>query len=305
LKAAVAVFSATPYRIVTCLYRAEIAGFWAALTGFCWYQICTEGRNPFNFAKGDLMDIYKKCLSQWSLGKHEETNRGQRIALRLALLTVCLFCFSHPSLAQNLQAGIDFTTVFPVGEFRDNVDNNGYGVGGQFLSRLSKSPVFIGADLGIAVYGTQSRRELLSPSIPELRLKVTTRNNIGWAHFLMRLQSRKGRVQPYADGLVGVKALFTNTTITDDFSDDAIASDTNFSDATLSAGVGAGVQIELAKTGKRSDIALDTRVRYMFGGEADYLKKGSIIRTPDGVFFDVLSSRTDTVTLQIGVTFRF
>ncbi len=251
------------------------------------------------------MDISKKCLSLWSLGKQKKLHRGKFIALRLALLMTCFLCLTHTSQAQKYQAGIDFTTVFPVGEFRDNVDNNGYGVGGQFLFGLGKSPVFIGADAGVAVYGTQSRREILSPSIPELRLKVTTRNNIAWSHFLMRLQARQGRVRPYAEGLVGAKYLFTNTTITDDFSDDAIASDTNFSDTTFSAGVGAGVQIHLAKTGKRSDVSLDTRVRYMFGGDADYLKKGSIIRTPGGVFFDVLSSRTDTVTLQVGVTFRF
>ncbi len=251
------------------------------------------------------MDICKSCFSRWSLGNHNKSNRGQLIALRSPFLLICFFWLATASQAQNFQAGIDFTTVFPVAQFRDNVDNNGYGVGGQFLFGLGKSPVFIGADAGAAVYGTQSRREILSPSIPELTLKVTTRNNIAWTHFLVRLQSRQGRVRPYAEGLVGAKYLFTNTSITDDFDDETIASDTNFSDTTFSAGVGAGVQILLAKTGKRSDISLDTRVRYMLGGEADYLKKGSIIRTPVGVFFDVLSSRTDSVTLHVGVTFRF
>lgn len=251
------------------------------------------------------MEISKKSLSRLSFGKLEKMNRGQRFALHCTIFIGCFICLTETAQAQNFQAGIDFTTVFPVGEFRDNVDNNGYGVGGQFLYGLGKSPVFIGADLGVVVYGSQSRREILSPSIPELRLKVTTNNNIAWTHFLVRLQSRQGRVRPYAEGLIGVKYLFTDTSISDDFSDETIASDTNFSDTTFSAGVGAGVQVLLAKTGKRSDISLDTRVRYMVGGDADYLKKGSIVRTPGGVFFDVLSSRTDTVTLQVGVTFRF
>jgi hypothetical protein len=251
------------------------------------------------------MDLSQCCFPWSSLGNHKKSSRGQIVALRLALLMICFFWLNNTSQAQNFQAGIDFTTVFPVREFRENVDNNGYGVGGQFLFGLGKSPVFIGVDAGAAVYGSQSRRELLSPSIPELSLKVTTRNNIAWTHFLARLQSREGGVRPYAEGLIGAKYLFTNTSISDDFDDEPLASDTNFSDATFSAGVGAGVQIQLAKTGKSSDISLDTRVRYMFGGEADYLKKGSIIRTPGGVFFDVLSSRTDTVTLQVGVTFRF
>ncbi|MEW6127886.1 MAG: hypothetical protein AB1757_12680 [Acidobacteriota bacterium] len=251
------------------------------------------------------MDITKKCLSRLSLGNHSNKHRGYLTAFRILLLTLGFLGLMASAQAQNYQAGLDFTTVFPVGEFRDNVNNNGYGIGGHFLFGVGNSPVFIGFDGGVAVYGSQSRREILSPSIPELRLKVTTRNNIGWTHFLVRLQPRKGKVRPYSEALVGAKYLFTNTTITDDFSDEQIAGDTNFSDTTLSAGFGAGVQIELTKTGKRSDISLDTGVRYMFGGEADYLKKGSIIRTPGGVFFDVLSSRTDTVTLKVGITFRF
>jgi opacity protein-like surface antigen len=224
---------------------------------------------------------------------------------RLMVSALLLLAFHTRSEAQSFQAGIDFTTVFPRGEFKQNIDNNGYGVGGQFLFRLGGTPLYAGFDGGFGVYGSQSRREILSPSIPELRLKVSTDNNIAWTHFLLRLQPRRGKVRPYVDGLIGVKYLFTNTTISDDASGNDIASDTNFSDTTISYGVGGGLQIHLADLSRRSAIVFDTKVRYLRGGRADYLKPGSIVRTPTGVFFDVLSSRTDTVNLQAGVTFRF
>ncbi len=44
---------------------------------------------------------------------------------------------------------------------------------------------------------------------------------------------------------------------------------------------------------------------YLRGARAEYLKGGSVGRENGSVFFDVLSSRTDVVTVQIGVTFRF
>lgn len=225
--------------------------------------------------------------------------------LCLILFPVLLMALGTTAPAQTFQAGIDFTTVFPRGEFRQNIDTNGYGVGGQFLIRLGDTPLFAGFDGGFAVYGSQSRKEILSPSIPELRLKVKTDNNIAWTHFLLRLQSPRGKVRPYADALVGAKYLFTTTAITDNGSGNDIASDTNLSDTALSYGAGGGVQIHLADFGRRGQIVFDTKVRYLRGGNADYLKKGSIVQTPTGVFFDVLSSRTDTVHLQVGVTFHF
>ncbi len=250
------------------------------------------------------MKIVKESTNSFFLMYQQSLMPIQTVRRMLCAALLLVACVSV-SQAQNLQAGIDFTTVFPRGEFRQNIDNNGYGVGGQFLIGLGKSPVYAGFDGGFAIYGSQSRDEILSPSIPELRLRVRTTNNIAWTHFLLRLQPRSSKVRPYAEGLVGAKYLFTNTSIRDDFSDEDIASDTNFSDTTSSYGAGGGVQIHLADTGRRSQIVFDTKVRYLRGGNADYLKKGSIIRTPNGVFFDVLSSRTDMVTLHFGVTFRF
>ena len=63
------------------------------------------------------------------------TYRNNRIpgkTFRLMTFTaLLLLTLNRSSQAQNFQAGIDFTTVFPRGEFRQNVDNNGYGVSGR------------------------------------------------------------------------------------------------------------------------------------------------------------------------------
>ena len=92
--------------------------------------------------------------------------------------------------AQERQAGIYFMTIVPQGEFSENVTNNGYGASGQFLVRLAGSPFLAGGDVGIAIYGNESRLEPLSTTIPNLRVRVRTTNNIFLAHFLLRAQPK-------------------------------------------------------------------------------------------------------------------
>ena len=207
--------------------------------------------------------------------------------------------------AQNFQVGGYFTPVFPRGEFKENVSNNGYGGGGFFLVRLGDSPLMAGGDFGIVVYGSETHEEPISTTIPSVIVNVRTSNNIFLGHALLRMQPRSGPILPYLDGLIGMKHLFTMTTISDDFSVDPIASTTNLSDTAFSYGVGAGVQVPLFSPKSGGGIMLDGSVRYLRGGRADYLRKGSIHEVNGQAFFDVFSSRTDVIAVQIGVTFRF
>jgi opacity protein-like surface antigen len=222
----------------------------------------------------------------------------------LTLLLILTISGSTSVSAQEFQLGIDFAGVFPQSEFKETLNENGYGVGGQFLFRLGSSPVLVGGDLVFANYGLESREEPISTTLPNLRVRVDTENYVVMPHLLLRLQPNKGAVRPYVDGLVGFKYLATTTTISDDYDNDVIDSDTELSDTAFSYGIGGGVQIELAKFQKNA-ILLDTKVRYIRGGNAKYLKEGSIQQVNGQTTFDVLSSRTDVLTTQVGVTFRF
>src|SRR5262245_62004924 len=225
-----------------------------------------------------------------------------------SVLSVCLLAiwigFPTTSRAQELQAGAYFTTIVPRGQFSENVTNNGYGGGGHFLIRLGPSPFLVGGDLGGVIYGSESRREPISSTIPNLQVRVRTSNNIFLAHSVLRVQPRKGLVRPYADGLIGLKYLYTSTSISDISDGEDIASNTDLSDTTLSYGFGGGLHIPLTK-GPESRVLLDMNVRYLRGSQAEYLKKGSIRQVNGLAVFDVLSSRTDAISVQVGVVFRF
>ena len=100
------------------------------------------------------------------------------------------------------------------------------------------------------------------------------------AHGRIRIQQREGRWRPYVDGLLGFTDIFTKTSIelgSNLFnSADVGPSTTNLRDFALSYGGGAGVMIGFGSP--PSAARLDISVRYLKGGEADYLRQGAIRR---------------------------
>jgi hypothetical protein len=50
---------------------------------------------------------------------------------------------------------------------------------------------------------------------------------------------------------------------------------------------------------------IDLRVRYIFGGRAEYLTEGSILVDDQEVTYLVYESRTDLLTFQIGFGMNF
>jgi len=197
-----------------------------------------------------------------------------------------------------VQLGVYFLTVVPRGEFSENLTNNSYGAGVQGLVRIGSSPFLVGGDLALVIYGYESRRD---PTIPD---RVTTSNFIFVPHFVLRAQPRSGFIRPYIDGLIGLKYLWTETSIPDISVDEGAVNDINLSDTAFSYGVGGGLQISPTKE-RKSRFMLDIGVRYLRGGRAEYLREGSIREVNGTLVYDVFSSRTDVLAVQVGVTVHF
>ena len=201
----------------------------------------------------------------------------------------------------------------PTAEFSDRLDGAiGYGITGQFLYNIPRTPVGVGAELGFLVYGQETIRERFgSGGLGRVEVDVITTNNIALGHLLFRLQPLDGNFRPYADALLGLNYLFTQSRIQDVRGDrPEIAASTNFDDLAFSFGGAAGFQAilldQVSETGQRGRLALDVRLRYLLGQEADYLKRGSIREDEQGnLVFDVERSRTNLLMPQVGVTFIF
>lgn len=219
--------------------------------------------------------------------------------------------FVSTALAQRprMEGGASFSVGNPVGEFGDNIEDPGFG--GRIWGGVgpANSPVLVGLDLGLMVYGRESRTEPFSTTIPDVTVDVVTSNNIVNGHLFFRLQPPNGTFRPYADGLVGLRHLFTDTRIKNEgFDDEDIARSTNFDDSALSYGLGGGVQMRVGGGGLEGGpqgVYVDLGVRYLLGTQAQYLKEGSIRREGTNITFDVSESETNLLVFQIGVTFKF
>lgn len=80
----------------------------------------------------------------------------------------------------------------------------------------------------------------------------------------------------------------------------------------FSYGTGGGLLLQLYRANEQEagedklrEVLLDFRIRYLFGSESEYLKKGSIRRQNGAVVYDLITSRTDLLTIQLGVVFGF
>lgn len=195
----------------------------------------------------------------------------------------------------------------PKGEFRSNV-GDGFGGGGALLYHLDRSGILsLRFDASGLAYGHETKRVPFSRKIGErIHAKVTTTNSIAAFSFGPELAMPRGPVRPYLNAALSGNLFRTTSSLQGaGISDEDLASTTNYSDASRAWVLGSGVRIPLGESGARSRLSLDLGVRYYRGGQASYLREGSIEDQPDGsVRIIPLNSRTSYVAYLIGIRFR-
>ncbi len=235
-------------------------------------------------------------------------NTSVFVVIVVVTIATALLSSSPANARGHFQAGGGFAVVFPQGDFKDHLDNEGYGFSGLISIEMPRSFLSIGSSFGVMIYGRETRREPFSTTISDVTVEVETRNLLITGHLLLRAQPTTGVVRPYVDGLFGLHYLMTDTSIESREQD--VASDTNWDDATSSYGGGGGVMFfvysrEGVMQGERLEISVDIGVHYLKGGEAEYLKEGSIQRQDGSVTYELEQSETDILMSYIGVSVLF
>ena len=234
--------------------------------------------------------------------------------LLMATMLMILLFMSMGQAQSIFQAGANFTLGFPQGEFHDNVETVGIGGTGHFALNFPQSPLSVGASVGFLIYGRETDVLPFSQTIPHVFVDVTTTNSILLGHLFLRLQPPQGKILPYLDGIIGFNYLWTETSIEDQDTPgyDKIASTTQLDDITFCYGVGGGLMFRVwqapeIKPGRRGlqGVYVDVGIRYLKGGEAEYLKEGSIEIEDGSVNYDINKSTTDILTAHIGASFAF
>ena len=236
--------------------------------------------------------------------------------LTILILFLISIVFSLNAHAQEFHFDLDFNVGAPQGEFSDEIDRLGWGLGLMGGYKIPETPLMVGLDFGFMNFGVETRNEPLSTTIPDITVEVENSYNLVTGNLLFRLSGPPSTFRPYVDGLFGFNYFFTQTVLRERgaFSEEDIIRDTNFEDTALSYGFGTGVNLRVYKNQNRDDLTnnmklgavyLNAGVRYMFGREAEYLQEGSITRENGNVSFDVSRSETDLLYFKFGVNFTF
>lgn len=237
------------------------------------------------------------------------------------LALILILSVSGVSVAQEFVIEGDFQVAAPQGEYKESIDRVGFGVNLNAFYRFTNTPFSTGLDFNFMNFGVDSREEPISSNIPDLRVRVENSYNLFQLFAKAKIQPPSGFLRPYAEGLIGFNYFFTETTISErnNSSSDPIASDTNFDDAALAWGGGAGVMIRIADNRNKAPkinedgnemissktTYINLGVRYLSGNEAEYLKEGSIQVNNGAVTYETFRSKTDMVIFQLGLGITF
>jgi hypothetical protein len=195
-----------------------------------------------------------------------------------------------------------FMTGVPIGGFGNKIGSTPGG-GVDLTARVGQTPVAVGVAFDYLLYGTETRRIALHPAVPDVTSDVDTTNNLFRTHALVRVQPLAGRVRPYAEGLLGFSYVWTRTSIDLGYEGGGGAT-THLDEFAPSFGAGGGVTIGLV-SGRDAHLGLDIGLRYLTGGEVDYLTSGDLQRDETGVAFEPTRSPASLFAVQIGIAVDF
>ncbi len=190
--------------------------------------------------------------------------------------------------------------AYPLGEFNDFIDASP-GFGFFFQYNVDKRGMFgLRLDGSLVFYGSETTRRPLSLTVQRITVDVTTENLIGSLFIGPQFTVPEGSVRPYLNAGIGFSYFETQSSVSGSSDFEGFARSTNFDDFTFAAAAGGGLLIYLSK-----NVFLDLSGRYMWNGQARYLREGSIREAPDGsISFRPIESETNLLLLQIGVSIR-
>ena len=214
----------------------------------------------------------------------ENTSRGIVIAGAVALLGAAL---PVNAMGQQKPFRGEFflygDVAVPVGEFQDHVNLGGGGGIGGVLYLNDQGTAALRAEGNFVIYGSESSRAPLSPTVPFVDVDVRTTNSILSAGLGPQVYLGSGSFRPYIFGTVGFSYFVTETGVSGTNYDEEFASTTNFDDFNLALTGGGGLSIGLRED-EVSSLSLDLSVSYQHNGLTEYLTGGNqnLRRLPRG-----------------------
>lgn len=197
--------------------------------------------------------------------------------------------------------GLSFLLGEPVGQFDEHI---GLAVGGELSGRVPLDPqgfVSLRADVGIMIYGHESRRVCFEGVGCRVEARLQTDNNIFFGGLGPELALPLGWVRPYVNAMAGFGYFQTSSSLNGTWDDESHFNTENLGDGTFAWGVGGGLRVNVHSG--RVPVSLDLGARYLQNGVMEYLTEGDIVDNPDGsITLYPKVSEANLVTYRFGVS---
>lgn len=246
--------------------------------------------------------------------------------MRMLITAAALLIGTAPCAGQNFDHGpvhadVSVAIGIPQGDFEAPRDGEAIGATVFFGGPVPNAPVVLGTELGFMHYGTDSQLSLHSTvfddgiddrfAVPVEALNTSLSSKAYLGHFVVRLQPSSGVIQPYLDGLAGLKHFNSRLRIESDVIvfRRGLSQNSRITDWALSYGVGGGIELllheqETAWSDQSAHVSLHGGARYLLGRTARYAS-GEMIRDTNGrLTVSEIESSTDLIVVQFGIRVR-
>jgi hypothetical protein len=240
--------------------------------------------------------------------------------LPLSILLVGLLIPVLPAAAQGgLEAGFGPAGTFPTGVLDAPVGESGAGLLGEADLPLAGGRLRLGISLGWSQYARYRRTILYEGGSGEpFEVEELTGHDLVLGHLYLRRTFGRGLLRPHLEALAGFLYPYTSTELSGIRADeyDPVGSSFHRGSTALSGGLGLGFGMYFGRPadpeeggekhrsgGKGRLAALELRLRWIGGGRADWIRKGSV--RIEGGEFHCEVRRTTADLLQPSLLFRF
>ncbi len=238
--------------------------------------------------------------------------------IQLTSLLCILFSLSMSTAAaaqERVEVELKALSGIPVGQLGEHIGQAAWGIEFAGTYHPRGIPFALGGHLTVANFGRESRRDILG-SLPGSSPNETYSYDIFLFHLIARFELMKTGIKPYLDLLLGMKCFYAQSHTGESSAYPLLIgktfyymrdfdSETLHSDQALSYGLGGGIRIRIVEFNKSDNplsLYLNLNTRYLFGGEAQYLRKGAVEIQDDRLIMEIQRSRSDLLFFSIGLS---
>jgi hypothetical protein len=236
----------------------------------------------------------------------------KRIISAIAAMLVLgnLLSAQEEALPYYFQLNSHFQAGVPLPPFSDRLSRTGIGGGGLLAFQLGQGrPLFAGVDVSYLRYDIERVNFQTIDNGVLTDFQLVTSNNILLTHGLLRFKPFTGFfIQPYFDGMLGMKWFYTRTRlllVLEDEINEVVEANINQSDRAFSFGGAIGMQFRVSTA---PDMLIDLRCAYLPGATARYMvrQRGSTGPFTEPIdAFGEAASPTIMLLPQLGITIQF